>query len=284
VNERAQAQLFFKCENFQKVGAFKFRGGCHAVMSLSEEDAQRGVATHSSGNHAQAIALSAKLRGIKAFIVMPENSPKVKIEAVLHYGAEITFCKPTLEARESTLQEVVDKTGATFVHPYNDTCVIAGQGTCAVELLNDYPDLEFLLTPVGGGGLLSGCAIAAKAIHPRIRVIGTEPEIADDAYRSFNAGTIQPVLSTATIADGLRTSLGALTFQIIQQHVDNIVTVSEDSIIQAMRLIWERMKIIIEPSCAVPLAAILEEKIDIKNKKVGIVITGGNVDLGNLPW
>ena len=284
VNDRAQAQVFFKCENFQKVGAFKFRGGCHAVMSLSEEDAQRGVATHSSGNHAQAIALSAKLRGIKAFIVMPENSPKVKIEAVQHYGAEITFCKPTLEARESTLQEVVDKTGATFVHPYNDTCVIAGQGTCAVELLNDYPDLEFLLTPVGGGGLLSGCAIAAKAIHPRIKVIGTEPEIADDAYRSFNAGTIQPVLSTATIADGLRTSLGALTFQIIQQHVDNIVTVSEESIIQAMRLIWERMKIIIEPSCAVPLAAILEEKIDIKNKKVGIVITGGNVDLGNLPW
>ena len=284
VNDRAQAQVFFKCENFQKVGAFKFRGGCNAVMSLSEEDAQRGVATHSSGNHAQAIALSAKLRGIKAFIVMPENSPKVKIEAVQHYGAEITFCKPTLEARESTLQEVVDKTGATFVHPYNDTRVIAGQGTCAVELLNDYPDLEFLLTPVGGGGLLSGCAIAAKAIHPRIKVIGTEPEIADDAYRSFNAGTIQPVLSTATIADGLRTSLGALTFQIIQQHVDNIVTVSEESIIQAMRLIWERMKIIIEPSCAVPLAAILEEKIDIKNKKVGIVITGGNVDLGNLPW
>ncbi len=284
VNDRTQAQLFFKCENFQKVGAFKFRGGCHAVMSLSEEDAQRGVATHSSGNHAQAIALSAKLRGIKAFIVMPENSPKVKIEAVYHYGAEITFCKPTLEARESTLQEVVDKTGATFVHPYNDTRVIAGQGTCALEFLNDHPDLDFLLTPVGGGGLLSGCAIAAKAMHPRVKVIGTEPEIADDAYRSFNAGTIQPVLSTATIADGLRTSLGALTFQIIQHHVDNIVTVSEDSIIKAMRLIWERMKIIIEPSCAVPLAAILEEKIDIINKKVGIVITGGNVDLGNLPW
>ena len=283
VNDRTQAQVFFKCENFQKVGAFKFRGGCHAVMSLSEEDAQRGVATHSSGNHAQAIALSAKLRGIKAFIVMPENSPRVKIEAVQHYGAEITFCKPTLEARESTLQEVVDKTGATFIHPYNDARVIAGQGTCAVELLNDHPDLDFLLTPVGGGGLLSGCAIAARAINPHIKVIGTEPEIADDAYRSFNAGTIQPVRSTATIADGLRTSLGELTFQIIQHHVDNIVTVSEHSIIEAMRLIWERMKIIIEPSCAVPLAAIMEEKIDVKNKNVGIVITGGNVDLGNLP-
>jgi threonine dehydratase len=284
VNDRTQAQVFFKCENFQKVGAFKFRGGCHAVMSLSEEDAQRGVATHSSGNHAQAIALSAKLRGIKAFIVMPENSPRVKIEAVQHYGAEITFCKPKLGARESTLQEVVDKTGATFIHPYNDARVIAGQGTCAVELLNDHPDLDFLLTPVGGGGLLSGCAIAARAINPHIKVIGTEPEIADDAYRSFNAGTIQPVRSTATIADGLRTSLGELTFQIIQHHVDNIVTVSEHSIIEAMRLIWERMKIIIEPSCAVPLAAIMEEKIDVKNKNVGIVITGGNVDLGNLPW
>ena len=284
VNDRTQAQVFFKCENFQKVGAFKFRGGCHAVMSLSEEDAQRGVATHSSGNHAQAIALSAKLRGIKAFIVMPENSPRVKIEAVQHYGAEITFCKPKLGARESTLQEVVDKTGATFIHPYNDARVIAGQGTCAVELLNNHPDLDFLLTPVGGGGLLSGCAIAAKAINPHIKVIGTEPEIADDAYRSFNAGTIQPVRSTATIADGLRTSLGELTFQIIQHHVDDIVTVSEHSIIEAMRLIWERMKIIIEPSCAVPLAAIMEEKIDVKNKKVGIVITGGNVDLGNLPW
>jgi threonine dehydratase len=284
VNDRTQAQVFFKCENFQKVGAFKFRGGCHAVMSLSEEDAQRGVATHSSGNHAQAIALSAKLRGIKAFIVMPENSPRVKIEAVQHYGAEITFCKPKLGARESTLQEVVDKTGATFIHPYNDARVIAGQGTCAVELLNDHPDLDFLLTPVGGGGLLSDCAIAARAINPHIKVIGTEPEIADDAYRSFNAGTIQPVRSTATIADGLRTSLGELTFQIIQHHVDNIVTVSEHSIIEAMRLIWERMKIIIEPSCAVPLAAIMEEKIDVKNKNVGIVITGGNVDLGNLPW
>ena len=284
VNDRTQAQVFFKCENFQKVGAFKFRGGCHAVMSLSEEDAQRGVATHSSGNHAQAIALSAKLRGIKAFIVMPENSPRVKIEAVQHYGAEITFCKPKLGARESTLQEVVDKTGATFIHPYNDARVIAGQGTCAVELLNNHPDLDFLLTPVGGGGLLSGCAIAARAINPHIKVIGTEPEIADDAYRSFNAETIQPVRSTATIADGLRTSLGELTFQIIQHHVDNIVTVSEHSIIEAMRLIWERMKIIIEPSCAVPLAAIMEEKIDVKNKNVGIVITGGNVDLGNLPW
>ncbi|MGB0347770.1 MAG: pyridoxal-phosphate dependent enzyme, partial [Balneolaceae bacterium] len=256
VNERATGELFFKCENFQKVGAFKFRGGCNTVMTLNDENASQGVATHSSGNHAQAIALSAKLRGIKAHIVMPENSAEVKIEAVRKYGAEITLCEPTLEARESTLNKVVEETGATFIHPYNDARVIAGQGTTALELLTDYPDLDMLLTPIGGGGLMSGCSIAAKAMKPNIKVIGTEPELADDAYRSFKAGTLQPVLSTATIADGLRTSLGDLPFRIIQQNVDDIVTVSEKSIIEAMRFIWERMKIIIEPSCAVPVAAV----------------------------
>jgi threonine dehydratase len=284
VNDRAQTELFFKCENFQKVGAFKFRGGCNTVMTLNDENANRGVATHSSGNHAQAIALSAKLRGIKAHIVMPDNSPKVKIEAVKNYGAEITFCEPTLEARETTLEDVVAKTGATFIHPYNDARVIAGQGTSAFEFLSDQPDLDMLLTPVGGGGLLSGSSISAKAMKPEIAVIGTEPVLADDAYRSFNAGSIQPVLSTATIADGLRTSLGELPFKIIQKNVDDIVTVSEESIIEAMRFIWERMKMIIEPSCAVPIAAIFEGKVDVSNKKVGVIITGGNVDLGNLPW
>jgi len=284
VNERAQAKLFFKCENFQKVGAFKFRGGCNTIMTLNNETASRGVATHSSGNHAQAIALSAKLRGIKAHIVMPENSASVKIEAVRNYGAEVTLCAASLEARESTLMEVVKKTGATFIHPYNDTRVISGQGTTAYELLSEHPDLTMLLTPVGGGGLLSGCSIAAKAMNPEIEVIGSEPDLADDAVRSFKTGTLQPVLSTATIADGLRTSLGELPFKIIQQNVDDIVSVSEESIIEAMRFIWERMKIIIEPSSAVPVAAIFEGKVDVANKKVGIVITGGNMDLGNLPW
>lgn len=284
VNERAQAQLFFKCENFQKVGAFKFRGACNTVFTLNNENAAQGVATHSSGNHAQAIALSAKLRGIKAHIVMPSNSTKVKVDAVKGYGAEITLCEPTLEARETTLEQVVEKTGATFIHPYNHAPVICGQGTTALELLTDYPDLDVLLTPVGGGGLLSGCSIAAKALSPQIEVVGTEPEWADDAYRSLKSGKLEPVLRIDTIADGLRTSLGSLPFQIIQQNVDDIVTVSEASIIEAMRFIWERMNIIIEPSCAVPVAAIFEGKVNVKKRKVGIVITGGNVDLGNLPW
>lgn len=284
VDKRSSAQLFFKCENFQKVGAFKFRGGCNTVMTLNDENANRGVATHSSGNHAQAIALAAKLRGINAHIVMPDNSPQVKIDAVKNYGAEITFCEPTLEARESTLDAVVQKTGATFIHPYNDARVISGQGTSAYEFLTDYPDLDMILTPVGGGGLLSGTSIAAKSMKPSIKVIGAEPELADDAYRSFKSGSIQPVLRTDTIADGLRTSLGELPFKIIQKNVDDIVTVGEASIIEAMRFIWERMKMIIEPSCAVPIAAIFEGKIDVTNQKVGIVITGGNVDLGNLPW
>lgn len=284
VDERAHAQLFFKCENFQKVGAFKFRGGCNTVMSLSEVDAQKGVATHSSGNHAQALALSAKLRGIKAYVVMPENAPTVKVEAVKNYGAEITFCESTLEARESTLQKVVDRTGATFIHPYNDARVIAGQGTAALELLDEYPDLNLLLTPLGGGGLLSGSSISAKAMSPSIQVIGTEPELADDGFRSFQSGKIEPVLRTDTVADGLRTSIGNLPFRIIKENVDDIVTVSEKSIIEAMRFIWERMSIIIEPSCAVPIAAIFEGKVDVKGKKAGIIITGGNVDLGNLPW
>lgn len=284
VDERARGKIFFKCENFQRVGAFKFRGACNAVFSLSDEEAQKGVATHSSGNHAQAVALAAKMRGIPAFVVMPENAPKIKVKAVKGYGAKITFCESTQQARESTLEEVVSQTGATFIHPYDDARVIAGQGTAAIELLEDHPDLDMILTPVGGGGLLSGSSISAKAIKPKLSVIGTEPEMADDAFRSYKSGKRIPVQNPDTIADGLRTSLGELPFSIITQNVDDIVTVSEKSIKESMRFIWERMNMIIEASCAVPVSAVFDKKVDIKGKKVGIIITGGNVDLDNLPW
>lgn len=284
VDQKTGGRIFFKCENFQKVGAFKFRGASNAIFSLSEEDAKNGVATHSSGNHAQAVALAAKMRGIPAYVVMPDNAPKVKVKAVQSYGAEITFCESTLEARESTLEQVVEKTGATFIHPYNDARIIAGQGTSALELLEDHPDLDIIITPVGGGGLLSGTALAAKSIKPGITVIGAEPANADDAYRSFKAGELIPVKNPDTIADGLRTSLGKLPFSIITEHVDDIVTVPEESIAEAMRYVWERLNMIIEASCAVPVAAVFDGKVDVKGKKVGIIITGGNVDLDNLPW
>ena len=284
VDEKAGASIYFKCENFQRVGAFKFRGACNAVFSLNEEEAQRGVATHSSGNHAQAVALAAKMRGIPAFVVMPENAPKVKVKAVKGYGAKVTFCESTLEARETTLQKVVEKTGAAFIHPYDDARVVAGQGTAALELLEEQPDLDIIMTPVGGGGLLSGSSICSKALKPDISVIGAEPEMADDAYRSFKEGKLIPVKDPDTIADGLRTSLGKLPFAIIKSNVDDIVTVSEDSIIESMRFIWERMNMIIESSCAVPVAAVFDQKIQARGKKIGIIITGGNVDLDNLPW
>ncbi len=284
VNERAGGKLFFKCENFQKVGAFKFRGATHAVGELSDEEAQKGVATHSSGNHAQAVALAAKLRGIPAHIVMPENAPKVKVNAVKDYGANVTFCEPTQEARESTLVEVVEETGATFIHPYDNPHIIMGQGSATIELLEEQPDLDILLAPIGGGGLMSGSAIAASGLSPETKVIGTEPEVANDAYLSFQSGKLHPVQSTDTVADGLRTSLSELTFACIQKHVDEIVTVTEEEIIEAMRFIWERMKIIIEPSCAVPVAAVFNGKVDVKDKKAGIIITGGNIDLDHLPW
>jgi len=284
VNERAGASIYFKCENFQRVGAFKFRGACNAVFSLNEEEAQKGVATHSSGNHAQAVALAAKMRGIPAFVVMPENAPKVKVKAVKGYGAKVTFCESTLEARETTLEKVVEKTGAIFIHPYDNARVVAGQGTAALEFLEEQPDLDIIITPVGGGGLLSGSSISAKASKPDILVIGAEPEMADDAYRSFKEGKLIPVEDPDTIADGLRTSLGKLPFDIIKSNVDDIVTVSEDSILDSMRFIWERMNMIIEASCAVPVAAVFDQKIQAKGKKVGIIITGGNVDLDSLPW
>ena len=283
-NRETGGNLYFKCENFQKVGAFKFRGACNAILNLPEEEGEKGIVTHSSGNHAQAVALASKMAGYPATIVMPENAPKVKVIAVRQYGADIVFCESTIKSREETAQKIIQKTGATFIHPYNHPDVIAGQGTCAKELLEEIPGLDIIIAPVGGGGLISGTLIAAKAIKPDITVIGAEPKLADDAWRSLKSGKIEPVLRTDTIADGLRTSLGTLTFSIIRIHIDDIVTVSEESIIRDMKRVWERMKIIIEPSCAVPVSAIMDGKVDVTGKKVGVIITGGNVDLNELPW
>ncbi|MHB1293542.1 MAG: pyridoxal-phosphate dependent enzyme [Anaerolineae bacterium] len=284
LDRRVGAQVFMKCENLQKVGAFKFRGACNAVFSLTEEEAAHGVATHSSGNHAQALALAARMRDVPAYIVMPENAPAVKQAGVAGYGGRITLCAPTLAARESTLADVVAETGAAVIHPYNDARVIAGQGTAALELLADVPDLDVLIAPVGGGGLLSGCAIAATERNPRVRVLGGEPEGADDAYRSLQAGRILPSEHPRTVADGLLTSLGSLTFPIIQERVEQIVTVSEEGIVAAMRFVWERAKLVIEPSAAVPVAVLWEQKVDLTGLRVGVVLSGGNVDLDRLPW
>jgi threonine dehydratase len=279
LNSMAGANLFFKCENFQKVGAFKFRGACNAVFSLSDEEASRGVATHSSGNHAAALALAAGKRGITARIVMPSNTTKVKVDAVKGYGGIITFCEPTLESREGTTAKVIRETGAVLIHPYNDYRIIAGQGTAALEFLEEIPDLDFILAPVGGGGLLSGTAIAVKSLYSKIKVIGCEPKNADDAYRSKKAGKIIPSVNPNTIADGLRTSLGDKTFPIIRDLVDGILLATEEEIITAMRHIFERMKIVVEPSAAVPLAVLLSGQFDIAGKNVGVILSGGNVDL-----
>lgn len=284
INQITGGDLYFKCENFQKVGAFKFRGATNAVMSLSAEKAARGVCTHSSGNHAAALALAARNRGVAAYVVMPENAPETKKKAVAGYGAEITFCESTLKARETTLTEILAESGVTEIHPYDNFDVIAGQGTAAMEMLEDETNLDIVLVPVGGGGLLAGSAIAVKHISSTTKVIGCEPEGADDAYRSFLKGEIVPSINPQTISDGLLTSLGERNFTIIKNEVDDIVTVSEKSIIQAMRMVWERMKIIIEPSSAVPLAAILEGKVDTRNKKTGIIVSGGNLDLEKLPF
>ena len=284
VNKILGAELFFKCENLQKVGAFKFRGASNSVFSLDDETAIKGVATHSSGNHAAALALAAKMRGIDAHIVMPRTAPEIKKLAVAGYGAQITYCEPTLQASEDTLMKVVEKTGATIIHPYNYAPVICGQGTAAIEFLEEAPDLDIIMTPVGGGGLLSGTSISAKAMKPGIKVIAGEPKNADDAWRSFKSGVLHPSINPNTIADGLLTSLGELTFRIILQNVDDIITVSEENIVKAMRLIWERMKIIIEPSAAVPVAALLENPELFKGAKVGIILSGGNVDLTKLPF
>lgn len=284
INDLTGGNLFFKGENFQKAGAFKSRGATNAVFQLNVHELAKGVATHSSGNHAAALALAAKRRGIEAFIVMPEDSNKIKIKAVEGYGGIITFCEPTLQAREETLQKVISKTGAIEIHPYNDLRIIAGQATAALEMLEDQPDMNLIIAPVGGGGLLSGTSLAARYFGRQTKVIAAEPEQADDAFRSFKSKTFIPSVKPDTLADGLRTSLGSLTFPIILEQVNDIVTVSEAGIIRAMRLIWERMKIIVEPSSAVTLAAILEAKIDVHGLKTGIILSGGNVDLDNLPW
>lgn len=284
INEITGAEIYFKCENFQKVGAFKFRGACNAVFSLSEEEAKRGVATHSSGNHAQALALASKLRGISAHIVIPNNAPDVKKKAVEAYGAAVTYCQPTLAARESTLSKIVEKTAATFIHPYDNVSVIAGQGTVALEVFNEIENLDIIVAPVGGGGLLSGTAITTKSVSPSTKVIAAEPKNADDAFRSFKTGSFVESTNPNTVADGLLTSLSDRTFHIIKQNVDEIFTASEESILKAMRLIWERMKIIIEPSSAVVLAIVLENKAYFKDKKIVLIISGGNVDLSSLSF
>jgi threonine dehydratase len=279
INSIAGADIYFKCENFQKIGAFKIRGGMNAALSLSETDLKKGLATHSSGNHAQAIALAAKLLGTKAYIVMPNNSPKVKINAVRGYGAEVTLCEPTLEARETTVKTIVDRTGATFIHPFDNLQVITGQATCAKELLKQVPDLQIVMAPVGGGGLLSGTALSTHYYGKNAIVIAGEPEGAADAILSFKSGKVEKAPYIKTIADGLLTNLSDLTLGIIREHVTDIITVSEDEIKSALRLIYERLKIVVEPSCVVPFAALLKGKERFSGKKVGIILTGGNVDL-----
>jgi threonine dehydratase len=284
IDQLLNASLFFKCENLQKTGAFKFRGATNAVLSLTDEEAEHGVATHSSGNHAAALALAARQRGINAYIIMPRTAPGIKKKAVASYGGHITYCEPTLQAREETLEKVIKKTKAVFIHPYNDRRIIAGQATAGKELLEEIHTLDYIIAPVGGGGLLSGTALSASYFATDIRVIGAEPAGADDACRSLEAGKIIPSLNPDTIADGLLTSLGSYTFPIIQQLVERIITVNDDKIVEAMRLIWERMKLIVEPSAAVPLAVLLKDKTFAAGKRVGIILSGGNVDLDKLPW
>jgi threonine dehydratase len=287
LDSASRMRLFFKCENLQKAGAFKARGATNAVYMLTPQEAARGVVTHSSGNHAAALARAARLRGIPAYIVMPENAPLAKQAAVRRYGGLIELCEPTLAARESTAREVVRRTGAAFIHPYDDLRVMAGQGTSAIEILQDVPALDAILCPVGGGGNLSGVAVAAKCIKPSIRIIGVEPAGADDAARSFRAGRIEPLGQPHTIADGLRTSLGQRPFAEILRHVDDIVTVSEASIVDAMRTIWEVLKVIVEPSGAVAYAAIVQNSglnLPASHPLVAIMLTGGNLDLEHLPW
>ena len=283
IDRMVGARVFFKCENLQKVGAFKFRGACNAIHSLSDEDAARGVATHSSGNHGAALALAARNRGIDAHVVMPEISSKTKMTAVAGYGAKVTTCGKSLADRDDVLSNIVAETGAAVIHPFNDHRIVVGQGTAALELLEDLPDLDVVMTPVGGGGLISGTAIATTA-HSNARVIGAEPAGADDAWQSFQAGRLLPGNPPETIADGLRTGLGDLTFPIILDLVHDIVRVSEEAIVHAMRTAWERTKLIIEPSAAVPLAALLDKQVVLEGQTIGIILSGGNVDLDNLPF
>ena len=284
IDEMLGASLHFKCENLQKVGAFKFRGACNTVLSLSDRELENGIATHSSGNHGAAVALAAQLRGTSSVVVMPSNTSAVKQTAVAHYGARIVHCEPNEESRNEILSTVIEEEGRTLVHPFNDLRVITGQGTAALEFVEQVSDLDIVMVPVGGGGLLSGTAIAVAALSPGTRIIGAEPAGADDTFRSLRAGHIIPVGVPDTIADGLRTTVGELTFPIIERHVADIVRVSEEAIVEAMRLTWQRMKLVIEASAAVPLAAALEGALDVRDARVGIIISGGNVDLDALPW
>lgn len=282
LNAMTKGSLWFKCENLQKAGAFKARGATNAVFSLGQEQAARGVATHSSGNHAAALARAAGLRGIPAYIVMPTSTVQFKQDSVRRYGGQITLCEPTLEARAQAAAQIVAATGAAFVHPYDDIAVMAGQGSAAVELLEECAGLDVLLAPVGGGGLISGTAVAVRNLSPKTRVIGVEPAGADDAYRSFKSGVLMPAGNPKTIADGLRGALSAATFAHLRAFVDDVVLVSDEAILRAMRLIWEVMKIVVEPSGAVPFAALIEQRIDVQDKKVGLILTGGNLDLGRV--
>jgi len=284
LDQAAGAKLVFKCENLQEIGAFKARGAANAVFSLDPDAAARGVATHSSGNHGAAVARAAALRGAPAYVVMPEGVAAPKAAQVERLGGRITYCAATLEAREATAARIVAETGATMIHPYDNLQVMAGQGTCALELLEEAPNLDVVLAPIGGGGLISGVSTAAKALRPQIRVIGAEPAGADDAARSFAAGELVPLTRADTIADGLRASLSPATFAHIRRHVDEVVTVSEAAIVEAMRALWDELKIVVEPSSAVAYAAIRESKVDVTGQRVGIILTGGNVDLDKLPW
>lgn len=284
INTIAETDVFFKCENFQRAGSYKIRGATNAILNLSDDEKSRGVVTHSSGNFAQALSLAAKSIGVKAYIVMPSSAPKVKMDAVKQYNGDIIICEPTLEAREQAAQDIVEQTGATFIHPSNNTNVIIGQGTAAYELLQEHPDLDAVFCPVGGGGLIAGTCLAVKAHNKNCLVYGGEPLEADDAYRSLHSGKIETNVTTNTIADGLRTQLGDKNFPIIKTHVSSIIRVTEEEIITAMQLVWERMKIIIEPSSAVTVAAVLKSTPLVQHKKIGIVISGGNVDLRKLPF
>ena len=284
INLESNAKLFFKCDNFQKTGSFKIRGATNTILQLSKKQLKNGVITTSSGNHGAAVAAAAKKLGANVKVIMPNNTPKVKINNVQRYGGEIIFCEPNIKARENTLNEMVKESGSTIVHPYNDEKVVAGQGTAAKELLEKVADLDIIITPVSGGGLLAGTSLLAKSINPNIKVYGAEPKNADDTYRSIKNKKIVPNKTTETIADGLRAQVGTITFPIIQKNVDGIILVSEQMIIQSMRTIWQRMKIIIEPSCSIALAAILINNKQFHNKRIGVILTGGNVDLDSLPW
>lgn len=283
-NDLAQAELLFKCENFQKMGAFKMRGATNAILQLTKEQKHKGVVTHSSGNFAQALALAAKSLGINAYIVMPSNAPNVKKKAVEGYGGIITECESTLAAREEAANKIQQEKGAVFIHPYNDFNVILGNASAGKELLEEYPDLDVIVVPVGGGGLISGTALSTNAFGNNCKVIGAEPFNVDDAYRSMQSGKIEQNTSTNTIADGLKTNLGDITFAIINNYVEKIIRVTEDEIVEAMKLIWERMKIVVEPSAAVTLASVFKSKDEFKNKKVGLILSGGNIDLYKLPF